>query len=100
MIVTTLHPTDAVRRTWADFIAEATEAAESARARAEVALLLAGRTDEDSFDTMDAWRERRRLRREAHTYDREARRLDEAVWAIRNLLGDYLDSHPDSGDLR
>jgi hypothetical protein len=67
MTATLLERSTSTRRTLADFIAEAGEAAETARARAQVARLLT-------------------LPVEAEAYERDARRHDEAIAALQSFL--------------
>ena len=78
----------ATRRSCSDFIAEASEAAEDARLRAQVARLLAEQSAHHPADPATRLRNLRRLQREAITHERDALRHEEAVAAVRGLVTD------------
>jgi hypothetical protein len=87
MTATLLERTPLTRRTGANFIAEAGEAAEAARARAEVARLLARRSELAPANPASPG-SLGELWREAAAYERDARRHDQAIAAVRQLLTD------------
>jgi len=86
MTMTLLHSSAPVRRHLADFIAEASDAAETARARALVARVLAHRAARELDGSLQRRSEVRRMLREALAYDRDAQRHEEAVAAMRGFI--------------
>lgn len=84
--MTLLHSSAPARRHLADFIAEASDAAENARARAHVARVLAHRAARELDGSLHRRSEVRRMLREALAYDRDAQCHEEAVAAIRGFI--------------